>query len=140
MTPVRGEQERLRVLIVDDDPAQRDTLAALLEDFSSVEQADRVGEARVLLFARSRLALDFHVVVLDVNLPDGKGTALLPYVGSAAVILVSGDSECDEFRTTHPSVRQRATKPYDGPIMIRWVTVLGQIARLKSGRSWTPMG
>jgi two-component system, NtrC family, response regulator PilR len=129
MTPPPAPEAPPAVLIVDDDTAQREALVALL---GAAETASRVGEARV------RLAKEkFEVIVLDVNLPDGKGTELLPYVGPAAVILVSGEASA-EFRTIHPSVQRRAVKPYDPEIMVGWVGVLSKMARLRRGRSWTP--
>jgi DNA-binding NtrC family response regulator len=126
-----------RILIVDDDGAQLETLSALLAEFV-VEQARRVGEARMIL-ARQNVKTGFDVVLLDIHLPDGRGTDLLPYIGGAAVILVSGDGSSADFRKHHPAVHRRAVKPYDAEIMVGWVSVLAKMGKLRKGRSWTPL-
>jgi two-component system response regulator AtoC len=60
-------------LIVDDDPAVRSMLSSILEDEGySVEAVDNGKEA-----IRTCEKLPFDVALVDINLPDVKGTELL---------------------------------------------------------------
>ena len=81
-----------RVLIVDDDDANRITLAALLEEAGcTVAEAGSLAEARVAI-GGGRAAT---IVVLDVGLPDGSGLSLVPELNAAwpeaRVVVVSGE-------------------------------------------------
>ena len=83
----------IRVLIVDDDPAFRRTIAAVL----TARGYEIAGEAGSLSEARLALArLDPDAVLLDVNLPDGDGITfaaeLHPMPGTPPrVLLTSSD-------------------------------------------------
>lgn len=61
------------MLVVEDEPLLRKRYAAFLESQSA--EVTAVGTKREA--ANALGGLDFDVVVLDVNLPDGKGTDLL---------------------------------------------------------------
>ena len=81
----------MRVLIVDDDDANRLTLAALLEDEGcEVVEAVSVAGVRDLFVTGPAPA----VVVLDLGLPDGSGLGLVPEVRAAwpeaRVMILSG--------------------------------------------------
>ncbi|MCE3001995.1 MAG: response regulator transcription factor [Xanthomonadaceae bacterium] len=65
----------LRVAIVEDQAAVRDTLVACLRDVDGIDVA---WAANSLADARARLAAPTDVVLLDLGLPDGRGTALVP--------------------------------------------------------------
>src|SRR5437870_8031452 len=68
-----GTLAGLSILIVEDEPLLRKQIAAHLDKLSAdVTAADSVQAARKLL-----ADLDFDLVLLDVNLPDGRGTELL---------------------------------------------------------------
>jgi DNA-binding NtrC family response regulator len=78
--------EPVRVLLVDDDESSRTALVWLLEDAGFA-----VIEARSLQEGRARLAAMCaspsttpELVLVDVHLGDGLGTALLPEVRAAA--------------------------------------------------------
>jgi DNA-binding response OmpR family regulator len=79
----------VRVLLVDDSDAVRLTLAAILED-----AGHDVVEAHSVATGRMRLDASFDLVVLDHQLGDGFGSALIPEVRAAApaatVIVLSG--------------------------------------------------
>lgn len=81
-------------LIVEDDPNSLSGLAAVLEaDGFSVDTADSLAEARRAL---SRFIPD--VVLIDLNLPDGKGLELLPQLplqppdAAVPVIVMTGNA------------------------------------------------
>jgi len=83
----------IRVLIVDDDPAFRRTIGAVLNarGYEIAGEASSLAEARLAI---PRLNPD--VVLLDVNLPDGNGISLaadLPPTRDTAprVVLTSSD-------------------------------------------------
>ncbi|MCA9632225.1 MAG: response regulator [Myxococcales bacterium] len=82
-----------RILVVDDDPGSRMSLAGLLEDEGyAVEEAATVGAAREKL---ARQAFDLAILDRDLNGEDG--LALLPALREqhpeAKAVLLSGGSE-----------------------------------------------
>lgn len=86
-----------RVLLVDDNDANRLTLAALLE-----AEAFEITEASSLATARECLATApaFELVLLDRHLSDGLGYDLIPVVRaqspSCKIIVVSGSGQLSE--------------------------------------------
>jgi two-component system LytT family response regulator len=91
--PAQGQRRKnkLRALLVDDDPLVRSVMRALLESSGEVEvlaEAERVSEARLLASAHK-----LDVAFLDVNLPGGSGFELLPYLqrGVRVVFVTSAD-------------------------------------------------
>jgi DNA-binding NarL/FixJ family response regulator len=83
----------VRVLIVDDDVAFRETMATAL----AARGYDVVGEAGTVAEARRAVAeLRPDALLLDVNLPDGNGITFAAELGSAGagprVVLTSSDS------------------------------------------------
>lgn len=85
---MRHETRRLRVLVVDDDPDYARLLTSIVErqGHGSVQVASTIAEA-------VRLAGEADLILLDHQLPDGEGLAVLPVVRAAAsrpaVILVT---------------------------------------------------
>lgn len=82
-----------RVLLVDDDDANRLTLGALLEDAGwEVLEAGSLADARRLL-----RGAPFAAAILDVHLGDGLGPTLIPELKksspSAALAVLSGSSD-----------------------------------------------
>ncbi|MEP7121203.1 MAG: hybrid sensor histidine kinase/response regulator [Byssovorax sp.] len=87
-----------RLLLVDDDPSNLLTLATLLEgEGFAVDTAASFALAAALL---ARPDTGYDIVLLDQNLGDGRGTALLPMVRArlprCAAILISGSVEADD--------------------------------------------
>ncbi len=78
----------IRVLIVDDDPRFRATVAGALADrgYEVAGEAATVAEARTLV---AELRPD--AVLCDVNLPDGNGLALAGELRPLRVLLTSSD-------------------------------------------------
>jgi FlaA1/EpsC-like NDP-sugar epimerase/ActR/RegA family two-component response regulator len=85
--------EKYRLLVVDDEAMSRQLLREILEERYDVETAETAAEG--LEVARLRVP---HLVVLDVNLPDGSGVELCrtlrsdPETAAMRVILVTGYS------------------------------------------------
>lgn len=89
MSPSEGST--LRVFIVDDSEEIRARLSALLSEIEGVAVVGTNGQAGSAL--RAILALEPHVVILDLRLPDGHGLELLEKVKrtrfSPAVIVLT---------------------------------------------------
>jgi CheY-like chemotaxis protein len=86
----------MRVLLVDDNDAVRLTLSACLEDAGHAVAEAATAQATLAALAADR----FDVVLLDLHLPDGLGTALLPEIRrlhpAAKVALFSGSAPAGE--------------------------------------------
>jgi len=66
-----GEEEALRILLVDDHRVVRAGLRMLLEAEEGLEVVDEAGDVRTAVFKARRHTPD--LIVLDVMLPDGDG-------------------------------------------------------------------
>jgi DNA-binding NtrC family response regulator len=82
------------ILLVDDDPSARTTLAALLElEGHVVEEASSLVGSRAWLERSARA----DVALVDLNLVDGLGTALFSELRARCpgvrIVLMSGDGE-----------------------------------------------
>ncbi|MDH3726385.1 MAG: PAS domain S-box protein [Myxococcales bacterium] len=75
---------RNRLLHVEDDGDLSMMLSALLSDIGPVINARTLREAREHLQRES-----YDLILLDMGLPDGDGTELLPFVGNTPVIVFS---------------------------------------------------
>jgi DNA-binding NtrC family response regulator len=119
------------VLVVDDDPAQRASLAGLLDDLEVVT-ASSVGEALVALRRAS-----FDVVVTDYQLSDGSGMAILSALADASRhttgILVTGHTELPEVVAARTSRRvfRLVLKPYDPRMIVGFVKSGVALARMR---------
>jgi len=75
---------RTRLLHVEDDHDLSDMVSALLSDIGPLTNV------RTLREARERLEREtYDLILLDMGLPDGDGTELLPFVGNTPVIVFS---------------------------------------------------
>ncbi|HXG75310.1 MAG TPA: response regulator [Gaiellaceae bacterium] len=88
----------IRVLLVEDSDAYRDSLAFLLGRHPGIEVVGAVGEGAAAAGAAARLAPD--VVVLDYRLPDVDGERAAEEVGArcprAAVVFLSASAGEEE--------------------------------------------
>ena len=75
---------RMRLLHVEDDADLSKMLTALLADIGSLTNARTLREAREHLQRET-----YDLILLDMGLPDGDGTELLPYVDNTPVIVFS---------------------------------------------------
>jgi FixJ family two-component response regulator len=85
-----------RILVVDDEPG----LIELMDDIVSRHVRCRIVSAGSIREARHALAQEeFSLLLADVNLPDGDGTALVPELrrlnASAAAIIITGAPTVD---------------------------------------------
>jgi CheY-like chemotaxis protein len=109
------------VLVVDDEPTVRTTLALVLKHsgFTVLEAAD--GVAAVELFGQRRD--EIGCVVCDLTMPRMNGwetlTALRQLVPGIGVILASGYSEAQAMAGEHPEQPQAFLhKPYEARVLI----------------------
>jgi DNA-binding response OmpR family regulator len=98
---------RKRILHVEDDVDLAVMVKALLGDLGSLTNARSLREARDQLEHGS-----FDLVLLDIGLPDGEGTELLPLVGHTPVIVFSAAEAdlCASEKIVANLVKSRATE------------------------------
>lgn len=92
--PIHGGS-RIRVLVVEDDAAIRDSLSALITAHPQLALAGAVGDVATALVALRR---PHDVVLVDLRLPDGHGIELIREISRAGrarslVISVFGDEQ-----------------------------------------------
>ena len=75
---------RTRVLHVEDDSDLSDMVSALLSDIGPLTHVQTLREARERLEEET-----YDLILLDMGLPDGDGTELLPFVGNTPVVVFS---------------------------------------------------
>jgi PAS domain S-box-containing protein len=119
-----------RVLVVDDEPSIRETLAEFLADAGyAVASAETVADARRLLAEEP-----YDVVVTDIILPHASGIQLLRELHATAphikVILITGEPT---FATAADAVREGAFDYLPKPVTHAAITrVVGAAARVKA--------
>jgi CheY-like chemotaxis protein len=125
------ESARVRVLLVDDDPAALATLAGVLEvDFDVVACESPL---RALELVRSDPP---DVVCADLRMPEMDGRELLRQVAdlpdAPRSILITGYAEMLRGEASHDArILGVVLKPFDPPAMIRLVAQVGRIAQLE---------
>jgi diguanylate cyclase (GGDEF)-like protein/PAS domain S-box-containing protein len=101
----RGHEEpRLRVLLIEDDPNDAELVQACLAEAARAG-AEIVHAATLAEGLRALQSQDFHVTVLDLDLPDSAGFDTLERLGAAArspIIVVTGNP--------HPALATEALK------------------------------
>jgi DNA-binding NtrC family response regulator len=118
----RGLDDPERILIIDDDETIRKTLAAILEEQGYTVDTARNGSDAV----RQSRSHVYNVALIDIRLPDMKGTALLTIMKNTAprmrTIIITG----------HPSLRNAVEalnrgadgyilKPFDPAQILRMI-------------------
>lgn len=85
----------MRVLILEDSPSARGTLAAHLRNDPIRASVEAFATLGAFYWERRKQEppKPFDVAILDVHLPDGSGLDVIPLLGDAKVIVVSGDAE-----------------------------------------------
>ena len=120
-----------RILIVDDSKLMRDMVAACLRPIGSVS----FEFAGTGLEAIERLALsDFHLVVLDLNMPDVGGIEVIDFVRSQdhlrklpiLVVTTRGDDD-SKARVLASGASGFLAKPFSPP------QILDEVRRLMTG-------
>jgi len=112
-----------RILLVEDEPRNRETLDAVLsaEGFA-VETAATLSEAR------AKLAIVPDLVVLDLGLPDGRGSDLVPEIRAtgARVVILTGDPEA---ASAEPGVDGTFGKGEDVALLLNMLHLLSDLTR-----------
>jgi DNA-binding response OmpR family regulator len=114
MTGLATDTNRRRILLVDDDPTLRETLAEQLgfhEEYT-VSEAENGSEAMKLADADH-----FDAIVLDVGLPDMDGRDLCKLMRrrglKAPIIMLTGqDSDADAILGLDAGANDYITKPF----------------------------
>lgn len=110
LTFLRGATKtarRTRILHVEDDASLAAIVKALLGDLGDLTNARSLREAKEHLAQSS-----FDLVLLDIGLPDGEGTELLPFLGTAPVVIFSAAERqpAASERVVATLVKSRATE------------------------------
>jgi len=128
---VESDSAKVRVLLVDDDPAALATLAAVLDADFDVVVCD--SPLRALELVRRDPP---DVVCADLRMPEMDGIELLRRVAEVPnaprSILVTGYAELLNGEARHDGrILGVVLKPFDPPAMIRLVAQVGRIAQLE---------
>jgi DNA-binding response OmpR family regulator len=109
-----------KILVVDDDPALRQSLAEQLEQYAefSVVECDSATTA-VAIVGRER----FDAILLDIGLPDMDGRELCRYlrqkgITAPIVMLTAADSEADTVTGLEAGANDYVTKPFRLGVLI----------------------
>jgi len=89
---IKSSSGRISILHVEDEPDLQRILRRTLSAEWDVSTAATVAEAKRQLMERA-----FDVVVLDLDLPDGRGEEVLTLVGDASVIIFSASSAPEDL-------------------------------------------
>jgi len=85
-------KEILSVLHIEDDPATRHIVTNILRNNATISEADTLSKARKILVKQH-----FDLVILDLLMPDGSGTELLPALGKLGLpVIVFSAVELDQ--------------------------------------------
>ena len=128
---MRGSaEERPRVLVVDDEQAVLESVAAVLEDCAYVECTTSPLDALRKLEARDS---SFHVVCADYRMPVMNGVVLLQRVAERpeyiSCLLVTGAEEY--FREDKKSGYYVLLKPFSPDRLVALVSQLARVAQMK---------
>jgi len=136
----RGRPAGARILVVDDDPAIRAICAEVLRS-----QAYEVDEAGTCEEAR-RLVAERHpqILLVDVQLPDGDGFALLDSLAArrstepfAAVFLSARGETADKVRGLKLGADDYLTKPFDAQELVARIDAV--LRRREAALASSPM-
>lgn len=101
------------ILVVEDDKGLREGIELALRRENFVfTLCENIGKARKALLS----GMVFHLILLDLNLPDGSGYELLKEVKAGrdipVIILTANDLEMDEVRGLELGAEDYITKPF----------------------------
>ncbi|WP_437529335.1 response regulator [Sorangium sp. So ce726] len=121
-------QERLRVLVVDDERRMLDSIAAILDDDVDVETCTSAHRALELLQTGQ-----FHVVCSDYKMPGMNGDELLKRVAGlpfyTSCLLITGDEEY--IRSGEAGRHYVILKPFEPARVTRIVLELARLAHAR---------
>ncbi|MBF0296759.1 MAG: response regulator [Magnetococcales bacterium] len=124
----------MKILIVDDDPGQREKLTTILSPLGTCDQAGD-GEAAVALFEASLVDKSpYHVVCMDIEMPRMDGHEALyairelerewavPGKGAAVAFMITARNSTEDILDSfHASCQGYVNKPVDGEDLVRRV-------------------
>jgi CheY-like chemotaxis protein len=119
------------VLVVEDDPATRESLCRVLESEGCRVDTAVDGEKAVGRLEQQR----YDAIVLDIVLPKLSGTDVMEYIAStrpealASIIVVTG-LEVQEIRKLFPTVCETLSKP------VIPTRLLGSVRRCLGASGW----
>jgi two-component system LytT family response regulator len=108
-------ERRFRALVVDDEPAAREAVVALLADFAPIEVAGQAGSGDEAVAATRRLRPD--LLFLDVQMPGRDGFGVLEELGAdvpRAVVFVTAFDE-HALRAFEVHALDYVVKPFGRP-------------------------
>jgi len=122
-----------KILIVEDDTALSNGIVlALREDKYTFSQADTIAGAKGQMENQA-----FNLVILDINLPDGNGLALLAEMRKVSlvpvIVLTANDMETDIVTGLELGADDYITKPFS--LMVLRARVNTQLRKKKPGAS-----
>ena len=113
----------IRILLVEDDKTQNDVLANFLR-YENYE----VFSAYTIQEAKEFIKQDFHLIILDVMLPDGNGLAFLKELRKTmsvpVIILTALDDEYTQVQSFDLKADEYVDKPVSPVIMTKRVKAL----------------
>lgn len=108
-------ERRFRALVVDDEPAAREAVVALLADFAAIEVAPEAGSGDEAVAAARRVRPD--LLFLDVQMPGRDGFGVLDALGAdvpRAVVFVTAFDE-HALRAFEVHALDYVVKPFGRP-------------------------
>jgi len=128
------EQERIRLLIVDDIAETRENLRKLLSFDASIEVVGAASSGREGI----ELAKEFrpHIVLMDINMPDMDGIAateaIMREVPATQVVMLSVQGETDYLRRAMlAGARDFLTKPPSGDELMSTIRRVYEMAKTR---------
>lgn len=104
---------RRSLLVVEDDPSIRELMRICVEGEGDCRESGSIADARAEI-ARERP----DVVILDLDLPDGRGEDLLPAIPRDVPVVIATASRRPQAAPGH--VLSYVPKPFD-PTMLRTI-------------------
>lgn len=112
-----------KILIVEDDHTQNDVLANFLR-----QESYEVVSAYTIMEARQQLNNEWHLIILDIILPDGNGLELLREIRKRSnvpvIVLTALDDEFTQIQTFDLEADEYIDKPVSPIVMTRRVNAL----------------
>ncbi|RJP79271.1 MAG: response regulator [Desulfobacteraceae bacterium] len=133
----RQPDERLRILIVDDDDVSRQKMEAILDDIGDCTTVTSGQEAITLFITAMQQKKPFHLIMLDYSMPEWSGVETLSHMRkiessgktgtgkSASIIMVTSHSDKENVITClKAGCNEYIVKPFNRETVIQRLTKL----------------
>jgi two-component system chemotaxis response regulator CheY len=133
----RKPDERLRILIVDDDDVSRQKMEAILDDIGDCSTVTSGQEAITLFKTAIKQEKPFHLIMLDYSMPEWSGVETLAHIRkiessgktatgtSAQVVMVTGHSDKENvINCLKAGCNEYIVKPFNRETVIQRLTKL----------------